>query len=133
MKLRIANGRMITERGIEQKDILVNGGKIEAIVDRDTPISDDYRRVDCEENFVSAGFVDIHQHGGGGSDYMDDEQDAYLNATNAHLYHGTTSIMPTLTSASGKILLNSIARYKKAEKDSRIKCNILGLAIQSRC
>ena len=127
---RLSGGILVTQQGTIQKDLLIKNGSIEAMVDRDAEVSADYRVTDCGGCYVSAGFVDIHQHGGGGSDYMDDEQDAYLNATNAHLSHGTTSIMPTLTSASGKILLNSIARYKNAEKDSRIKCNILGLHVE---
>ena len=127
---RISGGTVITEQGIEQKDLLIKNGIIEAVIPPGAQVSEDYKVIDCTGDYVSAGFVDIHQHGGGGSDYMDDDADAYLNATSAHLAHGTTSIMPTLTSASGSILLNSIARYKKAEKDSRIKCNIIGLHVE---
>ncbi|MBR4954876.1 MAG: N-acetylglucosamine-6-phosphate deacetylase [Clostridia bacterium] len=127
---RLKNGILITEHGLSEQDLLIKNGAIEALVGRDAEVSDSYTEIDCTDCWVSPGFVDIHQHGGGGSDYMDDAEDAYLNATNAHLRCGTTSIMPTLTSASGKILLNSIERYKKAEKDKRITANILGLHVE---
>ena len=77
MNLRLANGKLITGSEIVQKDILVRDGKIEAIVDRNVETSDEYVMVDCAGNYVSAGFVDIHQHGGGGSDYMDDGADTF--------------------------------------------------------
>lgn len=127
---RLSGGILITGQGEESKDLLIKNGTIEAVIPRDAVVSSDYGIIDCSGMYVSPGFVDIHQHGGGGSDYMDDDGDAYLNASDAHLRHGTTSLMPTLTSASGKILLSSIARYKRAESDPRIRANILGLHVE---
>lgn len=127
---RLSGGTLIIGQTEEPKDLLIKNGTIEAVIPRDAVVSSDYRTIDCSKLYVSAGFVDIHQHGGGGSDYMDDDGDAYLNASDAHLRHGTTSLMPTLTSASGKILLSSIARYKRAESDPRIRANILGLHVE---
>ncbi|MBO5973265.1 MAG: amidohydrolase family protein, partial [Clostridia bacterium] len=124
---RLSGGILIIGQTEEPKDLLIKNGTIEAVIPRDAVVSSDYRTIDCSKLYVSPGFVDIHTHGGGGSDYMDDDPDAYLNASDAHLRHGTTSLMPTLTSASGKILLSSIARYKRAESDPRIRANILGL------
>ncbi len=45
--------------------------------------------------YISPGFVDIHVHGGGGSDYMDGTVEAVRTANRAHTRHGTTSIFPT--------------------------------------
>ena len=132
MNLRIANGKLIIGSEIVQKDILVRDGKIEAIVDRNAETSDDYVTVDCAGNYVSAGFVDIHQHGGGGSDYMDDGADTFYKATESHLMHGTTSVMPTLLSASKEMTLRAIDNYKAAKCDKRIRANMLGLHLEGR-
>ena len=130
MKYRISGGRLITDGGIEEKDLLLSGGIIEDIIGRDAQVSSDYKLIDANGNFVSAGFVDIHQHGGGGSDYMDGALEDYINATEAHLAHGTTSVMPTLLSASTEAILKAIENYKAAKSDSRVRANLLGVHIE---
>lgn len=100
-KLRISGVRIITENGILEKDLLISGGKIESIIDRLSTSAEDYAHIECDGMYVSAGFVDIHQHGGGGFDYMDSSSEAYRGATAAHLAHGTTSVMPTLILSYG--------------------------------
>ncbi|MBO4972480.1 MAG: N-acetylglucosamine-6-phosphate deacetylase [Clostridia bacterium] len=129
MKYRLCNGSVVTDASVIEKDVLIKDGIIEAVTDRDI-ITDGYERIDCRELFISPGFVDIHQHGGGGSDYMDDDPDAYLNATNAHLTHGATSLMPTLLSADTENTLRAVRAYKKAKSDPRIKADLIGLHIE---
>ena len=107
MKYRISGGKLISDDIIE-KDLLISDGVIEAIIDRDAEASAEYEVIDATGRFVSAGFVDIHQHGGGGSDYMDGFPEDYVNATEAHLAHGTTSVMPTLLSADTEAILSAV-------------------------
>lgn len=132
MKYRLSNGSVICPSGIEKKDILIADGKIEAIIATADISPADYEVIDCEGSYVSAGFVDIHQHGGGGSDYMDEDPDAYFNATEAHLVHGTTSVMPTALSAEKSSLLRAVNSYKAAKEDKRIRANLLGLHMEGR-
>ena len=129
-KYRFTGGSVITGGAISKKDVLVFGDKIEAIVDHDTAVSSDYILIDCTDKYVSPGFVDIHQHGGGGADYMDDDPDTYFNATWAHLRHGTTAIMPTSLSADKEAMLRAVRSYVDAMNDPRIKCNLLGLHME---
>lgn len=131
-KYCLRRGRLLTEFGIYERDLLICGNRIEAIVKRGEPVSEDYEIIDCQNHYVSAGFVDIHQHGGGGSDYMDGDENTYLNATQAHLRHGITSVMPTMLSADKAGILRAVECYKKAKSDPRIKCNLLGLHMEGR-
>lgn len=130
MKYRLFGGELITPAGIEKKDLLINGKKIEALIDREAVVGADYEPVNCCGFYVSAGFVDVHQHGGGGSDYMDGSPEDYLNATEAHLAHGTTSVMPTLLSASKDAILQAVNNYKAAKNDSRIRANLIGIHVE---
>jgi len=129
MKYRLSNGKVVTNNTVLEKDVLLSDGKIEALVGRDA-LTYGYEEIDCKDLFVSSGFVDIHQHGGGGSDYMDDDPDAYRNALALHLSHGATSVMPTLLSADTENTLRALRSYKKAKSDSRIKTNLIGLHIE---
>ena len=130
MKYRLHGGRLVTAGEILEKDLLIANGTIEALIERNAISSLDYQTVDCTNHLISAGFVDIHQHGGGGSDYMDGMPDDYVNATEAHLAHGTTSVMPTLLSADRQAILGAVERYKVAKNDDRIRANLLGIHIE---
>lgn len=129
-KYRLSNGKLITENEILQMDLLISGTTIESVIPREMSTGDEYHVIDCSGCYVSAGFVDIHQHGGGGSDYMDPDPDAYLHATEAHLRHGTTSVMPTLLSADTSTTLDAVEAYLKAKNDDRIRTNLLGIHIE---
>jgi len=127
---RLTGGRLITDRGIVENDLLIRGTKIVDLILPEDSAAPDYQIIDCRGLYISPGFVDIHQHGGGGSDYMDDDPDAYLNATEAHLRHGTTSVMPTLLSADEGNIHRAVDAYLKATRDPRIRANLLGIHVE---
>lgn len=129
-KILLRGGTLVTGDCLLYKDIIISDGKIEAIIERGEQVSSDYAVIDCDGLYVSAGFVDIHQHGGGGADYMDCDPDTYLDATEMHLRHGATSVMPTLLSADTDATLRAIESYKTAKNDSRIRCNLIGLHVE---
>ena len=58
------------------------------------------RRLDGCGAYLCPGFVDTHVHGGGGADFRDGTEEAYLRALHVHLAGGTTTIVPTLSSAT---------------------------------
>jgi N-acetylglucosamine-6-phosphate deacetylase len=127
----ICGGKIITEEKIlEGKSLLIEGGKIKDVISKEEQIPEGYRVLDAAGLYVSAGFVDIHQHGGGGSDYMDEDEDAYFHILHAHMRHGMTSVMPTVLSAGKNSTIRAIERYKAAEKDTRIPCHLLGLHME---
>jgi len=114
----------------ERTDILLADGKIAEFRLPEADIPECAEVIDARGLYVSPGFVDVHQHGGGGSDYMDGTPDAFLNATTNHLKHGMTSVMPTSVSADTLSIKRAIEIYRNAESDPRIPCNLLGLHLE---
>jgi N-acetylglucosamine-6-phosphate deacetylase len=95
---------VLPDRVTEPCDVLIQKGCIAAIgmrgkerLQRDPR---ELRQVDLQGDYLAPGMVDIHVHGGRGSDFMDGTLDAFRIACCAHLQHGTTTIVPTSTTAS---------------------------------
>ncbi len=131
MKKIIKGAHVILSDRVESDiSVLVSGNKIDGLISGKAEVSSDYEVMNAEGLYLSAGFVDIHQHGGGGVDYMDCEDDTYLLATEAHLAHGITSVMPTVASATEKELVRAVKGYKSALSDRRIRANLLGIHME---
>lgn len=95
MKVKIINGKVLLNGKFEETPLILEGGKIFSIGEDAECDS----VIDAKGNYVTAGFVDIHCHGGGGSDFNDGTEDAVRTAVQTHLRFGTTSIFPTVTSS----------------------------------
>src|SRR4051812_7396742 len=55
--------------------------------------------VELGGGYLLPGFVDIHVHGGDGSDFRDLTAEAFRPVCRCHARHGTTSLLPTSTAA----------------------------------
>lgn len=81
--------------------VLVEGEHIVAVgPERDLKLPVDAVIVDGGAGYISPGFVDIHEHGGAGSDYMDGTPSAVRTSNRAHARHGTTTVFPTTTTGT---------------------------------
>src|SRR5690606_29703084 len=70
--------------------------------------------IDAEGLFVAPGFIDLHIHGGGGHDFMDNTVEAYLAIAETHARFGTTAMCPTTLTAEKKDLLRTLEVYEQA-------------------
>ncbi|AMV27923.1 N-acetylglucosamine-6-phosphate deacetylase [Gemmata sp. SH-PL17] len=57
--------------------------------------------IDLGGMYLAPGFVDLHVHGGDGADFMDGTAEAFRAVCRCHARHGTTSLTPTSTVATG--------------------------------
>jgi len=90
------NGTILAADGpIANGYVAVKDGIIASIGKGNPSGIDAVKSVDLEGNILSPGFIDIHTHGAGGSDFMDGTADAIVTAARMHLRHGTTTICPT--------------------------------------
>lgn len=90
----LKNGNIIGDDAVLWKtDIKISDGKI---VDIGNFAEDG---IDCTGKYISAGFVDIHTHGGYGSDFMDATESAFDDILRFQLDNGTTTVLPTSVTA----------------------------------
>src|SRR5690349_1555780 len=86
---------------LPQGVLVVENERIVAVGrERDVTLPAGAEIIDAAGGYISPGFVDIHSHGGAGSDYMDGTPEAVRIANRAHARHGTTTIFPTTTTGT---------------------------------
>ncbi|WP_029902569.1 N-acetylglucosamine-6-phosphate deacetylase [Prevotella sp. 10(H)] len=86
--------------------------------------------IDAKGNYVSAGFIDMHTHGAGGHDFMDNTVEAYLGAAATHARYGTTSLVPTTLTSTTEELLHTFSVYKQANGQNDNGAAFLGLHLE---
>ncbi len=111
MILKISNVKIVEDEIQTGLFVYVENGKILEVTDKSLPFD---REFDAKGSYLSAGWIDIHTHGGGGFDFMDGGAEPITEGAKMHLSHGTTSIYPTTLSASKEALLQSVDDIKKA-------------------
>ena len=114
MKKLIRNVRIVDGGQITPGSILIDEGKVKAVLPNDADADADI--IEGEGLYASAGFIDTHTHGGGGYDFMDGTAEAFMGAGRMHLSHGTTTIVPTTLSSSLEGLIQSVKVFREAKE-----------------
>lgn len=130
MQLKIFNGQIITPQGIWKNGcVLVTDGKITEVSkpNIDAPNAE---VIDAKGKYVSPGFIDIHIHGGGGRDFMDNSVSAFLGIANMHAKHGTTAMLPTTLSCEKDDLQQTLRIYEEANKLNTEGSQFIGIHIE---
>ncbi|HZK20781.1 MAG TPA: N-acetylglucosamine-6-phosphate deacetylase [Oscillospiraceae bacterium] len=122
------NAKIVFQDKIRSGVVVVNNGKITGIHQHfdDTCGAN---VIDCKGNYLSPGFVDIHVHGGGGKSAMSEDFRDVITMCEAHLAHGTTSILPTTLAAPFEEIKRAVLTIKKASEASK-NSNILGVHLE---
>lgn len=127
-KTWIGNGRIVLPQEVlEQGSLLVEDGRIVAV---NEPCPEGAEVVDAKGGYILPGFIDIHVHGGGDSDFMDNEVSAFHAAARAHCAHGTTAIVPTTMTCADSLLEEVIDCFLEAKQQPQDGAELLGLHLE---
>ncbi|MFE5937946.1 N-acetylglucosamine-6-phosphate deacetylase [Streptomyces sp. NPDC056470] len=84
----LAGARVVLPTGIvENGRVIVDGGRIAGAAPADAPA------LDLTGHWVVPGFVDMHNHGGGGASFTSGTVDEILTGVRTHRLHGTTTVV----------------------------------------
>ena len=112
--IKIYNGHLITaDRIIPDGSVLIRDGVITAVSDHDLDIPEAVT-LDAGGRYISPGFIDIHVHGGGGHDFMDNTVEAFLEIAKIHARFGTTALFPTTLTGSTEDIVKTLETYDRA-------------------
>ena len=121
MKKALKSNLIVLPNGIFDGYIIIENGKIAEI----TESAPDCEVTDLSGNYVMAGFIDIHTHGGGGFSFTESSPDEIVDGCVFHMTHGTTTIVPTVTTGAFPIMREAVKNIQIAKKNPLAR-NLLG-------
>ena len=124
MITKLTGGMVISEGKKFESDIYLKDDKIFAITNDKLDFD---KEIDISGKNVSAGFIDIHIHGAGNCDFLDNTEEAYLTVAKTVAEHGATSIIPTVTSSTKEEMQDAISVFEKVKNVQYDGANMLGL------
>src|SRR5436309_24709 len=126
------NGTVVTDSGLIPGGMLVaRAGRIERVGVYDPGlIPEDAKRIDAGGLYIAPGFVDIHVHGGAGSDFMDATAADIETVFRYHCAHGTTSMCPTTATASLREILTALDALERYRSGDQLLGRALGAHIE---
>jgi len=86
--------------------------------------------IDAGGLYLAPGFVDIHIHGGAGSDFMDATDADIKTVFRYHAAHGTTSLCPTTATAPLAEILAALEALERYRNGSQAFGRALGAHIE---
>ena len=107
MSKQYLSGKVITPEGIVNGSVSYENGKINEVC----------AGVAENDYYIAPGFVDIHIHGGGGHDFMDGTEEAFLGAAKLHASHGTATLLPTTLTCPDEELFHSFSVLRNVKND----------------
>lgn len=131
-KKLITNGKIIAlERIIPEGSVSVCDGVITGVYEGKGRLPEpDETVIDVRGKYISPGFLDIHVHGGGGYGFLRSSVDDVIACSKAHMSHGTTSMVPTISSATNELTRESIENIMGAASKMTKGPEILGVHLE---
>lgn len=128
--LKIINAKIITpHRIINEGTVIVKNGLIESVGDKNISI-EGAAEIDAGGLYLAPGFIDLHIHGGGGADFMDGTEEAFLTIAETHARYGTTALYPTTLTSEKKDLLETLELFERANKKNSNGAQLMGMHLE---
>jgi N-acetylglucosamine-6-phosphate deacetylase len=114
---------------IEHGTELIEDGLIRSVVPGDVDFEDAVA-IDALGKYISPGFIDIHIHGGGGNDFMDETEEAFIGIAETHARFGTTAMVPTTLSATKEAIIKALSLFDTVKDKVHNGSQLLGVHIE---
>lgn len=129
-RINIYNGRVIlTDKIIENGCVFIENDVIKAVHENYTVFAG-AEEINAKGLYISPGFIDIHVHGGGGHDFMDNSVEGFLAIAKLHARYGTTAMTPTTLTSTTENMLQTLVVYEEAHKKNTDGAQFLGVHLE---
>jgi N-acetylglucosamine-6-phosphate deacetylase len=90
----LTGARVVLPTGtVHGGEVIVDGEELASVAPADAPAHD------LSGHWIVPGFVDLHNHGGGGASFTGGSAEDVLRGVRTHREHGTTTLMASLVTA----------------------------------
>lgn len=96
----VGGDAILPDRVLKDAVVVCRDGKITYVGGSRAKIPAAAKSIGVKGSYVTPGLIDLHIHGGAGSDVMDGTPEAVRTVCQAHARHGTTTIFPTTSTGS---------------------------------
>jgi N-acetylglucosamine-6-phosphate deacetylase len=111
--------------------VLISGGKINRIIPKDELSPAPARAViDAGGDYLVPGFIDLHVHGGGGSDFSEDGGRKLLRIIKFLAGFGTTAVLPTVAASSRENLKKIVQFISPIYTGNKMGGRVLGVNLE---
>jgi len=122
--MRIIGNIVLPDRILYGASLLIDGERIQSI-------EENYVTEAKELPYVAPGFVDIHNHGALGHDYMESSRQAFDRISSFLTRSGVTTAQCTTVSAPISDLLHFFRFYREYQKDPiKNRCRFVGIHVE---
>ena len=127
----IVNGKIIVRDTILEDKVLLFQEEIVDILDKkNANLNDDVEIIDAKGSYVSPGFIDLHIHGSGGKDVMDENLEAIKVISSTIAKRGVTSFLPTTMTMDKKDIYKALDVIKQAMGMKFCGAKVLGAHLE---
>ena len=126
MVTKVSGKKIVFPDGVRAGEIYLENGKIIS-VGESMPYDSE---ISVENGYVLPGFIDIHTHGAVDHDFVSSSPDEIIEAVRYHATHGTTSIMPTISSYGYETTYKALENLEIAMKDEKYGKAIIGAHLE---
>ncbi|MFI8203721.1 N-acetylglucosamine-6-phosphate deacetylase [Streptomyces sp. NPDC085937] len=104
----LTGARVVLPTGtVDGASVTVEGTRIAATAPGPTPAGGTAETVDLSGHWLVPGFVDLHNHGGGGASFAGGDAEDVLQGVRTHRLHGTTTLVASAVTGD----LDFLARH----------------------
>ena len=125
--IRIKSDKIIINGSLFNGYLYIEADKIVEVSKQEKQADEIY---DYSGLYVSAGFIDMHTHGAGGFPFLTESAKDVILASNYHLLHGTTALLPTVSATSFDRMKTALNAIKEAKESNLTKNHILGAHLE---
>ena len=123
----IKSDRIFTPDGFRAGYVYFDRDKILQVTSQQLPCD---REIDASGLIVSPGFIDLHVHGAAGYDFSQATAEEMATAIDCHLRHGTTTLLPTVTSVGRGTLCRALEQFRICKERNLSPARMPGMHLE---
>jgi N-acetylglucosamine-6-phosphate deacetylase len=115
---------------IPNSAVILDKGRVEFVGPHQRYRTDELEVLDIRGKYITPGFIDVHVHGGAGSDFMDATRQDFETVCRFHSRGGTTSLLATTATAPLEEIQSALKMVREVRQHPVTGARVLGAHLE---